>query len=483
MLRRALVAVTVMFLIPSAPSAENPWKDRVGPAVERARKASSSEAYRRALDVAYRADDWRAGLELAESAEKHFPDLPALRGPVARALWRAGRVHRAARIVDRIPLDGEDRVALAVVAEIDLARGEYAAARRAAAQLEKLGPQTASQYYAILSVRLTDNRLKDLPALLRRAGKLVDAENGYPDLFLAEVFEGLPEFFEAIGPAPFNVVAAYGEAPMPVAPLLHLPYCTATINGRGPYRLIVDTGGSITLSLSDEAADELGLKSFGTASVRGVSGKQESRQMLVDELRIGSITCRRVMTRSFAMPEVMKAAADGIIGTGVFAEARVTFDFGGARLVVAPSSDKPAAGRCGEVLIVGDAKLMAPIRMQDAPAIALLDSGADVAAISVGRLKTLFPDHPIKKTFAAGGVGVGQGEAAGLHLAPGVDLDLWGRRFEDYSGIGLDTLDDLLSPVLGMQADVLLGMPIFREMRTWTVDFPRRKMWVEWIAE
>ena len=478
-----IVAVALMFLIPPVRSAENPWKDRVAPAVKKVAQSPTAAAYREALDVAYRADDWRTGLRLAREAMKRFPDLPELRGVTARALWRAGKVADATGVVDRIALDTTDRTALSVVIEIDLARGEYAAARRAAAQLEKLGPKTASQYYATLSLRLADNRLEGIPVMLRRAAKLVDPAHGYPETYLAEVFEGLPEFFEAIGPKPFNTIAEFGEAEMPVAPLLNLPYCVATINGHGPYRLIVDTGGSITLSLADQVADELGLASLGTASVRGISGKQESRQMLVDALRIGGITCRRVMTRSFAMPGVMKAAADGIIGTGVFTEGRMTLDFGNARLIVAPSSDKPAAGHLGKLLIVGDAKLMAPIGLEGRPAVALLDSGADVTAVSVSRLRELFPDHPLKQALAAGGVGIGQGQTAGLRLAPGVDLDLWGRRFDNYSGIGLDTLDDLLCPILGVQTDVLIGMPIFRDMRVWTVDFPRRKMWVQWLSE
>ena len=61
-----------------------------------------------------------------------------------------------------------------------------------------------------------------------------------------------------------------------------------------------------------------------------------------------------------------------------------------------------------------------------------------------------------------------------------VDLDIAGRRYENFGGLGLDILDTVLSPILGMQFDVLIGMPIFRGMKTCTVDLRRCKMWVEW---
>ena len=44
----------------------------------------------------------------------------------------------------------------------------------------------------------------------------------------------------------------------------------------------------------------------------------------------------------------------------------------------------------------------------------------------------------------------------------------------------LDVLDTLLSPVLGVQIDVLVGMPLLRETRQITVDQRRCRLWVQW---
>lgn len=476
----AALTVTVMLLLRGGEEPRNPWKEKVPAALEAVAGTPSVAALREALDVAWRADDWRAGLELAQAALDRHANDQTLRGVIARAFWRGGQLQKAERLVDSIADDTDDHVALAIRIEVQLARGRRDEARRAAQRLEKLGPTSAMEIYHILTLRLADGQLADIAPQLREAARRIDPANGYPETYLEEALDGLPEFFAAIGTDPINRVAQAGSAEMPMMTAIGLPYCLATINGQGPYRLIIDTGGSITLSLDDGVARELGLESLGTASIRGVSGKQDSHQALVDELKIGGITCRRVMTRTFAMPEIMALLADGIIGTGIFAEARMTLDFEHARLVVAPTSDRPAAGAVADVRVVGDAKLIAPIRLQDEEALALLDSGADVAAVSPARLKHLFPERPLT-TMPVAGMGVGEGGSAGISLAPGVKLEIWGRKYENYSGMGLDVLDSLLSPIIGVQTQLLAGMPIFREMKSWTIDYPRRRMWVEWL--
>ena len=60
-------------------------------------------------------------------------------------------------------------------------------------------------------------------------------------------------------------------------------------------------------------------------------------------------------------------------------------------------------------------------------------------------------------------------------------LTFCGRKFENCGGVGLDVLDEVLSPVIGVQIDILLGMPTFRDMKSCTVDFAKGKMWVKWL--
>lgn len=481
MMRRCLAASLAMLLVSTGTGADNPWKDRLPQAVERAEARQTPADYREALDVAWRADDWSAGLRLAEQALARHADDAALRGSIVRALFRAGRLEQAEALAERIPADTRDPVALRTLCTLHLARGARDAAARVAEQLQQLAKKSAEDLYAIFAARFENDRLHGLPELLRQAERLTDPRNGYPETQVAEAIAGVADFLEAAGPEPLNRLARHGTAPLTALVLFNLPSCDAVINGRGPYRLVVDTGGSILLSLDQDVADELGLKSVAPATVRGVSGQQECGQVLIDELRIGEITCRRVISRTFGVREAILNAADGILGTGLLADGRVTLDFAGGQLTVAPSSAAPGPGRAVELRIIGDAKLVTPATLQEQPALALLDTGADVVALAPSRLRQLFPGEPVRTLDIGLGVGVGAGELPEISLGRGVDLAFAGRTFRNFSGLGLDVLDTTLGPYLGVQCDVLVGMPAFREMRSCTIDFPQCRMWVDWL--
>ena len=480
MLINYLVVLIAMFIVHAGEKPENPWIDQLIPAVENARKARTVSTYRTALEAAWRADDWQVGLELAREALQKWPAASKLHGPVARAFWRAGYIIDAERAVARISGQREDRVALQMLITVHLASGRHAPARQAAELLETLKPATAEDLFYIIGLRAAFNQLDGLGKLIRRAEKLVDPSHGYPEIYIQEQLEGLAEFFDAIGNEPVNQLANYGSCPMPVISLINLPGCQVYINGHGPYRMIVDTGGSTILSLDEKIAAEIGLKSIATSTIHGVAGKEESGQVLVDQLQIGEIICRRVMTRTFALSKSIAYAADGVIGTGIFANGRMTFDFNSGRLTVAPSALQSAPGDEVDLRIISDAKFVIPITLHGEPAAALLDSGADAFAVAPSRLRRLFPDEKIR-TIQALALGVGGDENPSISLTPGVNFEFAGREYKNFGGLGLDALDTLLGPLLGLQTDVLVGMPILRQMKTMTVDFPRCKMWAEWL--
>jgi hypothetical protein len=473
--------VVMMLLFPAGQPPENPWKDKVGPALKRAQTENTVAALRKAFDVVWRADDWQAGRQLAEQAQKSHPDAPALRGLVARALWRGGQVPQAENVARQISADTKDHVALRTALELDLARGQTQPAAEFAARLEKLTPHTAEDLYQLYAAQFTLNRLEGLPQLLRKAEQLTDPKNGYPETFVAEAIEGVADFLAAVGPAPLNQVTRPGAAPLPPLVMLNLPSCEAFINGHGPYRMIVDTGGSIMLALDQAVADEIGLKSLGKASVRGVSGKQETGQALVDELQIGTIRCRRVITRTFDVRGSIMNAADGVVGTGVFAAARMTLDFAGGQLVIAPSCEEPGVGAPVDLRLVSDAKLVALVTLEGQPGVAMLDTGADAVAMAPSRLKRLFPDRKVESIAPGLALGVGGDQMPKISFGSGVTLEIAGRKYENYGGLGLDVLDDILSPAIGIQTDILLGMPLFRDMKSCTVDFPKCKLWIDWL--
>ena len=476
------LAIAMMFFLQGAETKENPWQDKVAPAVERARETGTADALREAMQIAWRADDWQVGLKLAHEALDKHANAPQVYGPAARALWRAGYLAEAERVATRLSPQASDPISLEMLITVNLAKGNREPALAAAENLAKLDGLTAEDLYYIVGARSAANCFGGVGKLIRRIEELIDPDNGYPEMYLQEQLAGAAEFSDAAGDEPLNQIVACGSVEMPPAPLVNLPSCEAYINGHGPYRLIIDTGGSIVLSLDDEVAAEVGLKSIAAATIHGVSGKSESGQAIVKELRIGGTTCRRVITRIFPVREAILHTADGILGTGVFSEGRMTLDFANGRLVIEESSERPGPGTETELRIVADGKLLVPTALKEEPAVALLDSGADAFAVSPSRLKRMFPGRRVR-SLPSLAFGIGSGDNPSIALAPGADFVLAGREYKNFGGLGLDVLDTLLAPMLGVQTDLLIGMPVMRQMKTLTVDCRRCRMWVDWLNE
>lgn len=472
--------IIALFLLSGGGKSENPWKDKVAGAREAAEKQQTAAAFRDALDTAWRADDWQVGVELAQEALAKHPKDVVLAGRASRAMWRAGRLADAERLAGEIDPEKADAVGLRTRIGIHLARGENAEASRLGKLLERTGDKSAETLLRLVALHFVDQSFNGIGDLIRKAQKEINPDNGYPETLASESVDGLADFFDKIGPERINQISNYGSVAMPVLRMANLPYCEVMINGHGPYKVVVDTGGSVTLSLDREIAEVCGLKSLGEASIRGVSGTDQSQQAVVDELILGEIHCKRVMTRVFNVRQAVMGLADGVLGTGVFSDGRMTLDFGTAQMIVSASSDQPGKGLATNVRIIEDAKVIVPVKVNGEDALALFDTGADAAALAPSRLKKLYPDHEGRRVEAPMG-GVGQGNNPTIELSRGVTMELPGRTFEQFSGLGLDVLDNMLGPFLGTQADILVGMPVFREMRSMTIDFAKCKLWIEWL--
>lgn len=469
--------ISLCLLFTGGPAPDDSWKERAADRLAAATEAPSAKTVADALDAAYRADD----LELTRQAIKlteDLKDVDRLRGLLLRALWRLGKLQAVEKMLADVTPASRDLDALTVAVAAALSRCDFKTADAYADAIAKIGPRTALQANALFSARLASDQHEGVAASVRRIEKLIDRKNGYPDSLLGESVDGLAEFFEKIGDEPLNRISRYGAAEMPFAAMLGVPRVDVMINGQGPYSLLLDTGGSVVLSLSPRVAEECGVKSLANASVRGVGGTSESGQAVVERLEIGAIELRRVMTRIYKLPSGLDQMIDGIVGTGMFARGRMTLNFADAVLKIEPSSEKPAAGSEFPVRIIGDGKIIAPVQVEGEPVLAIVDSGAGANALSPSRLRIIFPDRDTK-LMEVHAMGVGE-SATKLNLGPSASLTGFGRTFKEFSGVGLDVLDSMLSPALGIQADAIVGMPMLRQMKTFTIDYHHARLWIDW---
>jgi predicted aspartyl protease len=131
------------------------------------------------------------------------------------------------------------------------------------------------------------------------------------------------------------------------------------INGRGPFRFIVDTGANYSV-VARRVSDALQLGTGSTASLvlNGVTGSATVPTVLVKRLEVGDLTLEE---RQLPVLEYVLANADGILGVEGFEDKRVTVDFQHDRITITRSRGQrpafnfyrvPAKLRFGRLLVV-----------------------------------------------------------------------------------------------------------------------------------
>ena len=139
------------------------------------------------------------------------------------------------------------------------------------------------------------------------------------------------------------------EAPEPVyvAPTLRdrigRIWAPVTINGKGPFRLVLDTGASHS-AITAHVADRLGIASAKPLSVmvHGVTGSA-----VLPAMHVGSLEVGELLIESATLPVVADAfgGAEGVLGREGLLDKRIFADFGADRLVISRShGDHAKAG-------------------------------------------------------------------------------------------------------------------------------------------
>lgn len=204
------------------------------------------------------------------------------------------------------------------------------------------------------------------------------------------------------------------SAPLPAPPAqeaLHIahmdvihakPFVMVMVNGKGPFRFVVDTGTGGQALVTPELADTLGLPAAGRAHLNDPSGLggKSAPVVLIESLEVAGVEFRGVK----AVRHVLNGedgACDGVLGFTLFRDYLLTLDYPNRRMTL-------NAG----VLIPDGENSVLPFRMPDGVPIAamrigalrieaLLDSGGDGLSLPerlVSQLK--FMVDPV--AFAAG---------------------------------------------------------------------------------
>lgn len=139
-----------------------------------------------------------------------------------------------------------------------------------------------------------------------------------------------PELLEAVRAGPSEVRLEGDSAAVSLHGPRDLPLVEARVNGKGPWRLLVDLGSNVVIfrrDVIDAAGAEVVVERTGTDIVR------------LDSLRIGDVLYTDVYGGSYDELDV-----DGVIGYNALGTLAFTLDFPGRRLVIHRDSLPAADG-------------------------------------------------------------------------------------------------------------------------------------------
>jgi len=119
---------------------------------------------------------------------------------------------------------------------------------------------------------------------------------------------------------------------------------SATINGRGPFRLIFDTGSPVVL-LSSRVANEAELRGPGQRKLAKAAGAMPG-QLIVPSIELGNAKAEKVPAIVFDHPtlkaiEGVTGQIDGIIGFPFFARYKTTVDYANLTIKLEKSDFQP----------------------------------------------------------------------------------------------------------------------------------------------
>jgi predicted aspartyl protease len=154
------------------------------------------------------------------------------------------------------------------------------------------------------------------------------------------------------------------------------PYVSVMLNGRGPFRFLIDTGTGGQALVSPELADELALPTVGHARLMDPSGKGEQRSdiLLVHSLKIAGVEfaeIKAIRHRLYGEEDVCQ----GVLGFTLFKDYLFTLDYPDRRLVFAKGLISQEDGGSVMPFRMPDGVPIVPLRIDGQHVEAQIDSG------------------------------------------------------------------------------------------------------------
>ena len=245
------------------------------------------------------------------------------------------------------------------------------------------------------------------------------------------------------------------------------------IDGKGPFRLVLDTGANHSV-VTNEVAAALGITpdQRGEATLRGVTGAATVSTIPVKSFEVGDL-----LIEPAVLPIIADAmgGADGILGNEGLKDKRIVIEFNRDRITITHSHGERAdLGFTTVPVRFGlDGLLTVPGHVGLIPAIAIIDTGAQRTLGNLALQRALQQERrrDAKRTHV---IGASQAEEEGDSLsAPPIALGtatIAGARviYSDFSIFEHWGLDK--------QPALIVGMDVLGVLDTLVIDYKRREL-------
>jgi predicted aspartyl protease len=244
------------------------------------------------------------------------------------------------------------------------------------------------------------------------------------------------------------------------------------INGRGPYRFLVDSGADSSV-VGLRIARDLQLPVGTPVILHGTTASAEVDRVLVDELSLGQSRIRNLELPALREDDL---GGEGLIGIDALVEQRLMMDFE-KRLIKAEDAHQPAKYLDGEIVVTARRRrgqlILTQVTAAGLPVEAVIDTGSEITIGNIAlRNRLIRGNRRNFVTVIATGV---TGVSKELQLAKIAELRLGSVTLRD---VPIAFADVPPFTVFGLSKEpaLLLGTDLLETFRRVSLDFRARKV-------
>jgi hypothetical protein len=136
-------------------------------------------------------------------------------------------------------------------------------------------------------------------------------------------------------PVPARIKIPGDSVTVPIQDVGGRPVVELKINGKGPYRFVLDTGAATTV-VSDELSHELSLTPPAGVQVASVGGGPAPAIVLIHEVRIGDAVLEDMIAAAMPLGGLLKGenAPRGVLSAACFPGYLLTFDYPAKQILI-----------------------------------------------------------------------------------------------------------------------------------------------------